>query len=63
MSSSVSDVTILFILGFFTLLRMLYQGYQEKLSFATAVQGIYCIYTSTVHVSAFTGHHQVEHTI
>jgi hypothetical protein len=31
------------ILGFCILLCVLYQGYQEKPSFATIVQGVYCI--------------------
>jgi hypothetical protein len=36
-------------LGFFILLRLLYQGYQEKKpSFATTVQGVYCILYGSV---------------
>jgi hypothetical protein len=32
-------------LRFCILLRELHQGYQEKPSFATTIQGVYCIYT------------------
>jgi hypothetical protein len=41
------------ILGFCILLHVLYQGYRENPSFATTVQGVYCILClDPLHVSA-----------
>jgi hypothetical protein len=36
-------ISYILILGFCILLRVLYQGYQEKPPFTTTVQGVYCI--------------------
>jgi hypothetical protein len=52
-----------FILGFFILLRVLYQGYQEKIVLRNnCSRRLLYFIPRSLHVSAFTGHHQVVHT-
>jgi hypothetical protein len=55
---------ILFTLGFSVLLRVLYQGYQEKTGIRNSCsRRLLYFVPRPLHVSAFTGHHQEEHTI
>jgi hypothetical protein len=53
----------IFLLGFCILLRVLYQGYQENHPSQQLFKAFIVFVFWPLHVSSFTGHHQVEHTI